>query len=53
MNINLLRALIHWVEVIHSVVLYMAVRQVPAEYRVDLHNATKSLTDELNKVMEL
>lgn len=46
MNNQLLKALIRWIEIVTSMLLYMG-ENVPEDIRVDLHNAMHTLTEEL------
>ena len=48
MRLELLKALIHWIEVVTSMLLYMA-EHVPEDIRVDLHQAMQDLIEELRK----
>ena len=48
MKRELLKALIRWIEVVTSMLLYIG-ENVPDDVRVDLHDACHKLTEELRK----
>ena len=48
MRIELLKALIRWIEVVTSMLLYIG-ENAPEDVRIDLHNAMHDLTEELRK----
>jgi hypothetical protein len=51
MRVELLKALIHWIEVVTSVVTYMA-DDVPEDMRLDLHSARHSLVSKIKEILK-